>query len=159
MKKILALLLALTMILALAACGQQTASSSAPAAAPADAELVGVAMPTKDLQRWNQDGENMKNLLEAAGYEVDLQFGANDIAPQVSQIENMIANGCKVLVIASIDGDSLSAVLNRPATYHRESVRTGCMGLLCAVILKPFALSEYHHIVAPPLQCFYSFRC
>ncbi len=38
-------------------------------------------------------------------------FGANDIATQVSQIENMIANGCKVLVIASIDGDSLGTVL------------------------------------------------
>ncbi len=53
----------------------------------------------------------MKALLEKAGYSVDLQFGANDIATQVSQIENMIANGCKVLVIASIDGDSLGTVL------------------------------------------------
>ncbi|MDO4990705.1 MAG: substrate-binding domain-containing protein, partial [Eubacteriales bacterium] len=109
MKKLLALLLALCMIVGLAACGQQAA---APAAAPASADnLVGVAMPTKDLQRWNQDGENMKNLLEKAGYSVDLQFGANDIPTQVSQIENMIANGCKVLVIASIDGDSLGTVL------------------------------------------------
>ncbi len=91
-----------------------SADAAAPAeeAAPAgEGNLVGVAMPTKDLQRWNQDGENMKNLLEKAGYEVDLQFGANDIATQVSQIENMIANGCKVLVIASIDGDSLGTVL------------------------------------------------
>ena len=107
MKKILALLLALTMVFALAACGQQAA---APAAA-SDSNLVGVAMPTKDLQRWNQDGENMKTLLEKAGFSVDLQYGANDIATQVSQIENMIANGCKVLVIASIDGDSLGTVL------------------------------------------------
>ncbi len=105
MKKILAMLLAFCMIFALAACGQ----AAAPAAS-AD-NLVGVAMPTKDLQRWNQDGENMKTMLEAAGYAVDLQYGANDIATQVSQIENMIANGCKVLVIASIDGDSLGTVL------------------------------------------------
>ena len=105
MKKILALILALCMIFALAACGQ----AAAPAAS-AD-NLVGVAMPTKDLQRWNQDGENMKAMLEKAGYQVDLQYGANDIATQVSQIENMIANGCKVLVIASIDGDSLGTVL------------------------------------------------
>ena len=106
MKKLLALLLALCMIVGLAACGQQAAAP----AASAD-NLVGVAMPTKDLQRWNQDGENMKNRLEKAGYSVDLQFGANDIPTQVSQIENMIANGCKVLVIASIDGDSLGTVL------------------------------------------------
>lgn len=123
MKKYLALILALVMVFALCACGQQAAPAqeAAPAqdAAPADAaapaaeksNLVGVAMPTKDLQRWNQDGENMKAQLEAAGYEVDLQYGANDIQTQVSQIENMIANGCQVLVIASIDGDSLGTVL------------------------------------------------
>ncbi len=73
--------------------------------------LIGISMPTKDLQRWYQDGENLKAMLEAAGYEVDLQYGANDIPTQVSQIENMIANGCKVLVIAAIGGDSLGTVL------------------------------------------------
>lgn len=70
-------------------------------------------MPTKDLQRWNQDGENMKAQLEAAGYTVDLQYAANDIPTQVSQIENMIANGCEVLVIASIDGEALGTVLDQ----------------------------------------------
>ena len=109
MKKLLALLLALAMIFALAACGGTGGGDSKTEAPSGD--LVGVAMPTKDLQRWNQDGENMKAMLEKAGYQVDLQYGANDIATQVSQIENMIANGCKALVIASIDGDSLGTVL------------------------------------------------
>ncbi len=72
---------------------------------------IGVAMPTKDLQRWNQDGANMKAELEAAGYEVDLQYASNDINTQVSQIENMINSDCSILVIASIDGDSLGTVL------------------------------------------------
>ena len=72
---------------------------------------VGVAMPTKDLQRWNQDGANMEKQLKEAGYTVDLQYASNDIATQVSQIENMINSGCKVLVIASIEGDSLGTVL------------------------------------------------
>ena len=81
MKKTLALLLALVMVFGLAACGETAApapaapaAESAPAAeaAPAGDNLVGVAMPTKDLQRWNQDGENMKAMLEAAGYSVDL---------------------------------------------------------------------------------------
>ena len=74
---------------------------------------IGVAMPTKDLQRWNQDGDNMKKLLEEAGYEVDLQYASNDIATQVSQIENMISSGCQVLVIAAIEGDSLGTVLEQ----------------------------------------------
>lgn len=74
-------------------------------------KLIGVAMPTKDLQRWNQDGSNMQAQLEKAGYKVDLQYASNDIATQVSQIETMISNGCNLLVIASIDGDSLGTVL------------------------------------------------
>nr|MCR5508432.1 substrate-binding domain-containing protein [Lachnospiraceae bacterium] len=81
------------------------------AAAPAGGAKVGVAMPTKDLQRWNQDGSNMESELKAAGYEVDLQYASNDVQTQVSQIENMINNGCGVLVIASIEGDSLGTVL------------------------------------------------
>lgn len=79
----------------------------------ADGGLIGVAMPTKDLQRWNQDGSNMKAELEAAGYQVDLQYASNDVATQVSQIENMINNGCQLLVIASIDGSSLGTVLEQ----------------------------------------------
>lgn len=79
----------------------------------AEGGLIGVAMPTKDLQRWNQDGSNMKAELEAAGYQVDLQYASNDVATQVSQIENMINNGCQLLVIASIDGSSLGTVLEQ----------------------------------------------
>ncbi|RKM58790.1 sugar ABC transporter substrate-binding protein [Butyrivibrio sp. CB08] len=88
-------------------------AAEAPAAEAGGAGRVGVAMPTKDLQRWNQDGENMQKQLEAAGYEVDLQYASNDIPTQVSQIENMISSGAKVLVIASIDGDSLGTVLEQ----------------------------------------------
>ena len=72
---------------------------------------VGVSMPTKDLQRWNQDGSNMKAQLEKAGYVVDLQYANNDIPTQISQLENMITGKCKVLVVACIDGSSLSNVL------------------------------------------------
>ena len=72
---------------------------------------IGVAMPTKDLQRWNQDGANMEAQLKEAGYEVDIQYASNDIATQVSQIENMINSGCELLVIACIDGESLGTVL------------------------------------------------
>ena len=79
--------------------------------ANAEGEKIGVAMPTQDLQRWNQDGSNMKAELEAKGYEVDLQYAGNDSATQASQIENMIANGDQLLVVASIDGDSLGTVL------------------------------------------------
>ena len=75
------------------------------------AEKVGVSMPTKDLQRWNQDGANMQAQLEAAGYEVDLQYASNDVQTQLSQVENMINSGADVLVIAAIEGSSLGSAL------------------------------------------------
>ena len=96
MRKLLSLLLACVMILSVGT---------------ALAAKVGVAMPTNSLQRWNQDGANMKAQLEAAGYEVDLQYANNDVATQVSQLENMILGGAEVLVIASIDGSALGTVL------------------------------------------------
>ncbi|MCI7040688.1 MAG: sugar-binding protein [Lachnospiraceae bacterium] len=111
-RKLLSMLLAATMVATmLVGCGSGSASESA--SASAGGGKIGVAMPTKDLQRWNQDGSNMEAQLKEAGYEVDLQYASNDIATQVSQIENMINSGCQLLVIASIDGDSLGTVLDQ----------------------------------------------
>ena len=78
----------------------------------AEGQKVGVSMPTKDLQRWNQDGENMQKLLEEAGYEVDLQFASNDVQQQLNQVTNMINNGAQVVVIAAIEGSSLGSALD-----------------------------------------------
>ena len=86
-------------------------TSTATSTAATKTGTIGIAMPTKDLQRWNQDGSNMEKEFTAAGYKVDLQYASNDIQTQVSQVENMIANQCDLLVIASIDGDSLGTVL------------------------------------------------
>ncbi|KAD4059758.1 substrate-binding domain-containing protein [Arthrobacter yangruifuii] len=73
---------------------------------------IGVAMPTQQSERWIADGENVKSQLEDLGYEVDLQYANDDIPTQVSQIENMINGGAKALVIASIDGTTLTSVLD-----------------------------------------------
>ncbi|MBO6112947.1 MAG: sugar-binding protein [Lachnospiraceae bacterium] len=89
---------------------EATEEAAAPAAAAGS--KVGVSMPTKDLQRWNQDGANMQSELEAAGYEVDLQYASNDVQTQLSQVENMISSGCNVLVIAAIEGSSLGEALD-----------------------------------------------
>ncbi|QIG39530.1 sugar ABC transporter substrate-binding protein [Microbacterium sp. 4R-513] len=76
-----------------------------------DGGLIGVAMPTKSSERWIQDGDAVKAALEDAGYQVDLQYAEDDIPTQVSQIENMITKGAEALIVASIDGTTLSEVL------------------------------------------------
>ena len=77
--------------------------------------IVGVAMPTQQSERWIADGDNVKSQLEELGYEVDLQFANDDIPTQVSQIENMISSGAEALIIASIDGTTLTDVLQQAA--------------------------------------------
>jgi len=114
MKKSLRIVIALVIVAAMAfavvACGEKPTTSDGNTGTTA--VKVGIAMPTQSLQRWNQDGSNMKAAFEAAGYVVDLQYGGeNEVTLQISQIENMIAGGCDVLVIAAIDGDSLTGVL------------------------------------------------
>jgi putative multiple sugar transport system substrate-binding protein len=105
-------------VLALAACGQSSSSSSTATAAAGSSAAkgtVGVAMPNKSDQRWINDGSNMAKQFEALGYKVDLQYADNDVANQVSEIENMITRQDSALVVAAVDGSSLTDVLSKAA--------------------------------------------
>jgi putative multiple sugar transport system substrate-binding protein len=110
-----------TLVLGLSACGGEgagstdTGSEPAGSAAPAGDLTVGVAMPTKSSERWIADGNNVKEQLEAKGYQVDLQYAEDDIPTQVNQIDNMITNGADALVIAAIDGTALTSQLEQAA--------------------------------------------
>jgi putative multiple sugar transport system substrate-binding protein len=75
------------------------------------ADTVGIAMPTQSSSRWISDGNSMVEQFEAAGYDTILQYAEDDIPNQLAQIENMITNGVDVLVIAAIDGTTLSNAL------------------------------------------------
>ena len=79
----------------------------------ADKVTVGIAMPTKSSARWIADGDNIVKVLQGKGFNTDLQYADNDIPNQLAQIENMITKGEKVLVIAAIDGTTLSNALQK----------------------------------------------
>jgi putative multiple sugar transport system substrate-binding protein len=95
----------------LAAAAMSVATFVAPAFA--DKGTVGISMPTKTSTRWISDGETMEKLFKEAGYTPDLQFADDDIPNQLSQIENMVTKGAKVLVIGAIDGTTLSDILQK----------------------------------------------
>jgi len=80
-----------------------------------DKGTVGIAMPTKSSARWISDGNAMVEQFTAAGYATDLQYAEDDIPNQLAQIENMITKGVNVLVIAAIDGTTLSNALENAA--------------------------------------------
>lgn len=103
--------------LALSACagggaGSTTDAAASGAAGSGEGIKVGVAMPTQTSERWIADGNAVKEGLEKAGYVVDLQYANDDIPTQTQQIDQMITNGAKILVIASIDGTALSSQLD-----------------------------------------------
>lgn len=126
MKKVFMCVLALVMGLAMFACAATPAPAAEPAA-PAAPEAaateaaetmtaggyIGISMPTQSSERWIKDGNTMKEILEAKGYTVDLQYAEDDIPTQKAQIENMITKGANVLIIAAVDGSTLSATLDQ----------------------------------------------
>lgn len=108
------------MALALAACGGTGAGGgdATDGAGAGDGEaggLVGVAMPTETSERWIADGAAVQAGLEEAGYEVDLQFAADDIPTQQQQIDQMITKGAEALIVAAIDGTALAGQLEAAA--------------------------------------------
>ena len=121
-KRILALALAAVMALSLVACGNTATnnggSSNNDGASDADeggstgTQKVGIAMPTQSLERWNRDGSYLDEQFKSAGYETILTYSDNDTNRQVSDIQNMIADGVDLLVIAAIDGEALNTVMN-----------------------------------------------
>ena len=114
MRALLALAVAGAMALGLAACTAD-GGSGGDTGTGGDKGLIGISMPTKSVTRWIEDGESLRAELEAAGYTVDLQFAEDDIPTQVSQLENMITKGAQALVIAAIDGTTLTGVLDEAA--------------------------------------------
>lgn len=126
MKKFLALLLALVMVFALAACGTDdpgnaTTDPNAGESTPAESTngeslgYVGISMPTQSLERWNRDGAFLRDQFEASGYKAELLYANNEVDQQVSDIQNLIADGVNLLVISAIDGESLNTVVDEAA--------------------------------------------
>jgi putative multiple sugar transport system substrate-binding protein len=114
MKRILSVVTMLAMVITILGAGIAASASTKAAKI-----LVGISMPTKVSQRWIDDGNNMVKEFQAKGYATNLQYANNVVEAQVSQIENMITKGAKMLVIAAIDGSVLTDVLQ---TAHDKGI-------------------------------------
>ncbi|MER6695351.1 multiple monosaccharide ABC transporter substrate-binding protein [Streptomyces minutiscleroticus] len=99
--------------LPLASCGTSTGAGGG-----AKGATVGLAMPTKVSQRWIDDGNNMVDELKQFGFGATLKYADNKPETQVAQVEEMIDEGVDALVIAAVDGHSLTGVLKKAAGAH-----------------------------------------
>jgi putative multiple sugar transport system substrate-binding protein len=104
---------AASLALTLSACGQNSEGGAKEDKGSAKGGTIGIAMPTKSSERWIADGKNVVADLESKGYKTKLVYGEDDPDQQVSQIENLITQGVKGLIVAAIDNKSLNNVLQQ----------------------------------------------
>ncbi|MFI9172920.1 multiple monosaccharide ABC transporter substrate-binding protein [Streptomyces lincolnensis] len=104
---------AASLALTLSACGQNSDGGSETDSGSSKGGTIGIAMPTKSSERWIADGNNVKKDLESKGYKTKLVYGEDDPENQVSQIENLITQNVKALIVAAIDNKSLNGVLQQ----------------------------------------------
>lgn len=106
---------AASLALTLTACGQDSQGGSEEKGGSTKGGTIGIAMPTKSSERWIADGKNVEKNLQSKGYKTKLVYGEDDPDQQVSQIENLITQGVKALIVAAIDNKSLNNVLQQAA--------------------------------------------
>ncbi|MCC8138983.1 MAG: sugar-binding protein [Lachnospiraceae bacterium] len=131
-RKLLSVMLIAAMTAALTACGGSSSSSSTEEASTEAAEestddgeeaastesggqKVGISMPTQSLERWNRDGAYLDEQFQSAGYETVLTYSDNDTEQQVNDIQNMLADGVDLLIVAAIDGETMNTCMNEAA--------------------------------------------
>jgi putative multiple sugar transport system substrate-binding protein len=112
---VIAILFVAAMVLS--ACGatatpvpEATEAPQATGAAPAVSELsVGVVLPTKNEPRWIQDETRFNNAFAEAGYDVQILFSDGDSAKEKANVEALINQGVKVIVICPQDATAAGA--------------------------------------------------
>jgi len=96
-----------------------TEESGDDAAAPAGeggfekGATIGVSLPWLGTQNWKEAEVMFKEQLEAEGYNVIVQAADQKVPQQQQQIESMIENGAKVIVVGPVDGSQLGSVLEQ----------------------------------------------
>ena len=114
-KRIMALISAIAICAGLGACSSTRAGFEQTGGTQKleKGATIGISMPTKSEERWNKDGNNLKDKLEKAGCKVVLNFADDKPAQQNADIENMVNQNAKILVVASKDGSAVRPAVEK----------------------------------------------
>lgn len=121
--KLLGLLILAGLVISACAPAAETPAAEAPAAeapaveAPVAEEkiIIGLSFSDFAVERWKNEEILMRGLLEDMGYEVISQEAAHDVKLQNDQIENMVTQGAKVLIVVAEDGEAAVTAVNNVA--------------------------------------------
>ena len=81
---------------------------------------IGVSLPTQRDERWVRDAQKMKEVAKAEGIDLRLQVCDNDAAKQMSQCENLLAEGIDILILAPHDATSAAAIVDNA---HNDGIK------------------------------------
>ena len=112
MKKALAILLTLVMIVGLmAGCGS-TSTGEEPAAESKDIKIALITMDSID-QHWITLNEGAQKAAEELGVTVTFMApNTKDDAQQIEQVNNAVSAGCQAIIVAANGPDAISSALN-----------------------------------------------
>jgi len=87
------------------------------AAKPATSEKTKVGLSFSDFatERWKNEEVLMRGLLEGMGYEVISAEANHDVKLQNDQIDNMVSQGVKGLLVVAEDGDAIVTSVDKAA--------------------------------------------
>lgn len=96
--------------------GTSEETTDAPGSGGFDADAtIGISLPWLGTQNWKEAEVEFKAQLEAAGFTPLVQAADNKAAIQQQQIEAMVEQGAKVIVVGPVDGTQLGTVLETAA--------------------------------------------
>ena len=109
-KLILTIVALVTIVSLFAACAPK-------AAAPSGGEKVKIGLSFSDFatERWKNEADLMTKLLNDKGYDVIVQEANHDVKLQNDQIDNMVSQGVKGLIVIAEDGDAAVTAVDKAA--------------------------------------------
>ncbi len=113
---VLAVIASVVMACAPAAAPVAAPETGSEAAAPAGEKIkVGLSFSDFATERWKNEEVILRGLLEEKGYEVLSQEANQDVKLQNDQIDNMVSQGAKALIIIAQDGDAAVTAVDKAA--------------------------------------------
>jgi D-xylose transport system substrate-binding protein len=111
-RKLVAVFALLTLVLALAACGdddgEETTTTTAAGTTAADEIVVGVSWNNYNEERWAKwDEPDMKAAIEAGGGRYISADAGSSAEQQIADVENLISQGADVVIILAQDGTAI----------------------------------------------------
>jgi D-xylose transport system substrate-binding protein len=84
---------------------------------PAAAEKIKIGLSFSDFatERWKPEADLLTKLLEEKGYDVLVQEANHDVKLQNDQIDNMVTQGVKGLIVIAEDGEAAATAVDKAA--------------------------------------------